>query len=510
MNRRSPYIKSETGLEDYFSGYRRNIIGIHKTFQSPIGRKKIVYADWTAAGRAYRTIEENIQEEILPWLANTHTETTITGKLMSQAYAEAKSIVKTHVNAGTEDVLVFCGSGMTAAVNKLQRILGLRIPERITDYVDNKHCSKNFLHLDEELTPIVFVTHMEHHSNHLSWLETIADVEIIGRDENGNVDLDHFRFLLELYRGRKNKIAAVTACSNVTGIQTPYHEIASLIHEYGGLCFVDFACSAPYCCINMHPGTPSSDLDAIYFSFHKFLGGPGTPGVLIFNKKLYRNLVPDQPGGGTVVYSNPWKSRDYAEDIEQREDGGTPPFLQGMKAAMCVRLKEKMCIAKMIAREEELLQIIFPRIAQIKNVQVLENNITQRLGVISFMVKGAHYNLIVKLLNDRFGIQSRGGCSCAGTYGHILLDIDQNRSLEFRKAILAGDLSCKPGWVRLSIHPTMTNSEISYIMDSLEETVVNVGEWKKDYFYDPLLNDYTYKNYQSGEERKVAGWFNAL
>ncbi|HEX4849585.1 MAG TPA: aminotransferase class V-fold PLP-dependent enzyme, partial [Puia sp.] len=350
---------------------------------------------------------------------------------------------------------------------------------------------------------------MEQHINHLIWLETIADVEIIGSDENGNVNLAHFEFLLEQFKGRKNKIAAVTACSNVTGIQTPYHEIAKLIHKYGGLCFVDFACSAPYCCINMHPEEASTDLDAIYFSFHKFLGGPGTPGVLIFNKKMYRNLIPDQPGGGTVKYSNPWRDREYEQAIEQREDGGTPPFIQGMKAAMCIRLKEKMGIANMLHREEEILKIIFPRIAHIKNVQVLQSNIIQRLGVISFLVKGAHYNLVVKLLNDRFGIQTRGGCSCAGTYGHTLLNIDRTHSLELRKSILAGDLSCKPGWVRLSIHPTMMDEEIRYILDALEEIVTNVREWEKDYIYDPHLNEFVFKNFRSGEEWKVEEWFNA-
>jgi selenocysteine lyase/cysteine desulfurase len=301
---------------------------------------------------------------------------------------------------------------------------------------------------------------------------------------------------------------AVTACSNVTGIQTPYHEIAKLIHENGGLCFVDFASSAPYCSINMHPGEAAADLDAIYFSFHKFLGGPGTPGVLIFNQNLYRNLVPDQPGGGTVIYSNPWKGREYTQDVELREDGGTPPFLQGMKAAMCVRLKEKMGVANMLAREEEILKIIFPRLLLIKNVEVLESNITQRLGVISFWVRGAHYNLIVKLLNDRFGIQTRGGCSCAGSYGHTLLEIDQTRSFQLLKSIRAGDLSCKPGWIRLSIHPTMTNAEINYILNAVEQTVNSFRDWGKDYFYDPQLNEYTLKGFGSSEEIKMADWFN--
>jgi selenocysteine lyase/cysteine desulfurase len=501
MNPGLPYLPPRTSLEDHFSGFRKNIIGIDQTFESPFGIKRIIYADWTATARAYRPIEESTQEDILPWLANTHTETTISGTLMSEAYSQAKLIVKAHVNASKEDMLVFCGSGMTAAVNKLQRILGLRIPERVSDYLDWP------LHIDKDGRPIVFVTHMEHHSNQLSWLETIADVEIIARNREGNVDLRQFRFLLEKFKDRKNKIAAVTACSNVTGIQTPYHEIARLIHQYGGLCFVDFACSAPYCPINMHPADALADLDAIYFSFHKFLGGPGTPGALIFNQKLYRNLVPDQPGGGTVIYSNPWRVREYVQGIEEREDGGTPPFLGGIRAAMCVRLKEKMGVAHMLAREEEIVTIIFPRLLSIKNIEVLESHITKRLGVISFLVKGAHYNLIVTLLNDRFGIQTRGGCSCAGTYGHTLLEIDQNDSLKLLQSICARDLSGKPGWVRLSIHPTMTDAEINYIMDAIEETADNFQDWGKDYVYVPQVNEYAFKGYASKEENKIADWF---
>ncbi len=490
----------QSGLEDYFAVYRNNIVGLQQFFESPFGRKRILYADWTASGRAYGPIESCIRQEILPFVGNTHTTSTVTGTYMSEAYESAKRIVKGHVNANEEDVLIFCGSGMTSAVNKLQRILGLRAPERITDYA---HLSLR----DELCRPVVFVTHMEHHSNHLSWLETVATVEIIACDENGNVDIQHLAALLEHFKHRPHKIAAITACSNVTGIQTPYHQVAKLMHTYGGLCFVDFACAAPYCDINMHPAEYGAHLDAIYFSMHKFLGGPGTPGVLIFNKKLYRNTAPDHPGGGTVVYSNPWKGHEYIPDIEQREDGGTPPFLQGIKAAMCIRLKEAMGVANIREREEELLQIIFSRLSGIPQVQILAPEVTSRLGVISFLVAGAHYNLVVRLLNDRFGIQLRGGCSCAGTYGHMLLQVDKPRSYAILDAIRSGDLSGKPGWVRLSIHPTMTNAEIEFIMDAIETTVYNIQEWEKDYYYDRRSNEFYTKEQQTIEQGRVEAWF---
>ncbi|MCW3094118.1 MAG: aminotransferase class V-fold PLP-dependent enzyme [Ferruginibacter sp.] len=497
------YTHRKGTLENYFSVFRNNIIGHLQTFESPFGTKKIVYADWTASGRAYRPIEECIQKQVMPFLANTHTETTVTGTLMSKAYEKAKLIVKMHVNADDDDVLVFCGSGMTSAVNKLQRILGMKVAGRTTDYLKNNID----LQLDELLRPVVFVTHMEHHSNQVSWLETIATVEIIKCDKNGNVDLEYFRKLLEQYKHRKNKIAAVTGCSNVTGIQTPYHEIAKLIHEYDGKCFVDFACSAPYININMHPREGNTHLDAIYFSPHKFLGGPGTPGVLIFNRKMYKNAIPDQPGGGTVLYSNPWKDHEYVVNIEQREDGGTPPFLQAIKAGMCVQLKEQMGVENILKREEEILQIIFARFSKMEKVEVLEGHIKKRLGVISFIVKGAHYNLIVKMLNDGFGIQTRGGCSCAGTYGHMLLHVDKARSDEILHSIHSGDLLSKPGWVRLSVHPTMSNAEIDFVMDAIEWTVSHFREWKKDYTYDAERNEYSFKGMKGTEDSMVENWF---
>ena len=493
----------ESELEKYFSSFRRNVIGHEQYFDSPFGRKQIIYADWTASGRAYQPIEECIQKEIMPFVANTHTETTITGTLMSKAYEEAKIIVKNHVNANSDDALIFCGSGMTGAANKLQRILGLRMPERLKDYV-----KKESLEIDEILRPIVFVTHMEHYSNHITWLDTIADVEIVSPDKNGNVDLEHFRSLLEQFRHRKNKITAITGCSNVTGIQTPYHEIAKMIHGYGGLCFVDFACSAPYVDINMHPMEKGAHLDAIYFSPHKFLGGPGTSGVLIFNKKIYKNSTPDQPGGGTILYGNPWKVHEYIANIEQREDGGTPPILQGIKAAMCVRLKEAMGVENMRKREEEMLDIIFDRFSEMENVEILEGSIKKRLGVISFIINGAHYNLVTKILNDRFGIQTRGGCSCAGTYGHLLLHVDADRSYEILNSIHAGNMLSKPGWVRLSVHPIMTNAEIDFIMDAIELTALHFREWAKDYTYDPESNEYAFKEFEVQEFDKIEDWFN--
>jgi len=258
----------------------------------------------------------------------------------------------------------------------------------------------------------------------------------------------------------------------------------------------------------MHPDNEDDYLDAITFSPHKFLGGPGTSGVLIFNKKLYKNLVPDNPGGGTVSYTNPWGNHDYIDDIETREDGGTPGFLQAIKIALSIQLKEQMGVENILKREHELNAIVFKRLSKIKNLHILAKNHTNRLGVYSFFIENAHYNLIVKLLNDRFGIQTRGGCSCAGTYGHFLLHVDQLTSKAIEQKILEGCLMERPGWIRMSIHPTMTNAEIETICNAIETTANNFKAWQLDYTYNAIKNEFTHKDNTSIEKDITKNWFN--
>jgi selenocysteine lyase/cysteine desulfurase len=433
--------ETTTALELYFQQFRDNIIGIDQEFESAFGKKKIIYTDWTASGRLYRPIEEKLMNDFGPFVANTHTETTISGTAMTMAYHEAKNIIKHHVNATDNDILINTGTGMTGVVNKFQRILGLKLPENI----------REFTTIPKELKPIVFISHMEHHSNQTSWLETIADVEIIPANEDGLFSIENLKLLLDKYKERNFKIASITSCSNVTGIKTPYHEAAKVMHQNNGLCFVDFACSGPYVEINMHPEDLESYLDAIFFSPHKFLGGPGTSGVLIFNKNLYKNSVPDCPGGGTVSWTNPWGEHKYIDNIEDREDGGTPGFLQVIKTALAIQLKEKMGIQNILDREHEIVAYVFEELGTIENIKILAKEHQDRLGVISFYIDDLHYNLGVKLLNDRFGIQTRGGCSCAGTYGHFLLHVDKETSSDLVCLITSGDLMRKPGWIRMSV-----------------------------------------------------------
>lgn len=484
-------------LEQYFQKFRDQIIGVDQTFISPYGEQKLIYTDWTASGRLYRPIEEKMMNEFGPFVANTHTETSTSGAAMTLAYHEARNIIKRHVNANENDVLITEGSGMTGVVNKFQRILGLKVSENLREHTE----------IPEDIRPIVFVSHMEHHSNQTSWLETIADVEVVPCNDAGLVCLHKFEECIQKHAHRKLKIASVTSCSNVTGIKTEYHKVAKLIHKYNGLCFVDFACSGPYVDIDMHPEAEGEYLDAIFFSPHKFLGGPGSSGVLIFNKKLYKNMIPDNPGGGTVSYTNPWGEHDYFDDVETREDGGTPAFLQTIRIALSIQLKDQMNTKKIKRREDELNQKLFETLESIPNVKILAPNHKNRLSIFSFYVENVHFNLVVKLLNDRYGIQTRGGCSCAGTYGHFLLNVDQETSNRIKDQILEGCSTEKPGWIRLSLHPTIKNEEVDFICNSLKELCANIDNWSSDYEYDPIKNDYVHTSIKPVERQLVSDWF---
>ena len=487
----------ETALEQYFQQFRKNIIGIEQEFESPFGRKKIIYTDWTASGRLYRPIEEKLMNAFGPFVANTHTETTVSGTAMTKAYHHARNIIKQHVNANQNDVLITDGTGMTGVVNKFQRILGIKVPENLRD----------FIAIPIEKKPVVFISHMEHHSNQTSWLETIADVEVIPSTEDGLFSLENLKVLLEKYKERTLKIASITSCSNVTGIRTPYHEAAKMMHQHNGVCFVDFACSGPYVSIDMHPEDEEAYLDAIFFSPHKFLGGPGTSGVLVFNKKLYNNMVPDCPGGGTVSWTNPWGEHKYIDNIEDREDGGTPGFLQVIKTALAIQLKDEMGIDNILKREHEIVEYVFDSLQNVPNIKILAGQHQERLGVISFFIDDLHFNLGVKLLNDRFGIQTRGGCSCAGTYGHFLLHVDQETSHKLVNEISLGDLIRKPGWIRMSIHPTTTSSEIEYVCNAIKSLAENHKEWALEYRYDSETNEFIHQQATSFENTLVEKWF---
>ncbi|MRT93688.1 aminotransferase class V-fold PLP-dependent enzyme [Ancylomarina sp. 16SWW S1-10-2] len=472
-----------SNLENHFKKFRINTVGNEAQFYSPFGKQTIVYGDWIASGRLYKPLEKRMLEDFGPYVANTHTETNVTGSLMTKSYHKAQNLIKKHCNAGPMDVLMHAGYGMTAVIVKLQRILGLKDCGRL----GSKTCIQN------QEKPVVFITHMEHHSNQTSWYETNVDVVVVPPGEGLTIDLNELEKQLEKYADRKKKIGSFSACSNVTGIITPYHEMAKLMHKHGGICFVDFAASAPYADIDMHPADPECRLDGIFFSPHKFLGGPGSSGVMIFDSALYDpNAAPDLPGGGTVDWTNRWGEYKFVNNIEAREDGGTPGFLQSIRAALVIDIKNQMGTDNMEAREEELLDLAFTLMREIDAVTILADDGQKRIGVMSFYIDYIHFNLLVRLLNDHFGIQVRGGCACAGTYGHFMLDVTYEKSQSITDEINAGDLTHKPGWVRWSLHPTTTDEEVVYFVESIKKIVANFDEWKKDYEYSSKTNEFIY------------------
>lgn len=486
-------------LQEHFATFREHTIGNRHSISTPYGRQPLLYADWTASGRLYEPIERKMQETFGPYVSNPHTESNTTGLTITLAYAEAQNIIKRHVHAGPGDTLLFCGNGTTGAVNKLLRLMGLKLPEWMRDH---------HLCLPEE-RPVIFISHMEHHSNLLPWQEGIGDVVTVPAGADGSMDLRQLEELLIRYRNRRFKIGSFTACSNVTGIQTPYHKLAAVMHRHGGLCFVDFAASAAYEEIDMHPASPLEKLDAIFFSPHKFLGGPGSSGVLVFDTALCRGQLPDEPGGGTVVWVNPWGGRRYIDEVEVREDGGTPGFLQAFRTALCLKLKEKMNGNGqfMMRREQELCRQLLTGLAGIPGCYILAGEHTKRHGIVSFILKDIHYNLAVKLLNDRFGIQARGGCSCAGPYGHYLLGLDAKLSQHFIQAIQAGDQSLKPGWIRLSLHPIMTDREVQTIISAVRSIVRHIEEWRQDYRYNASTNSWVHLSGNPETDADISGLF---
>ncbi len=472
--------KDKKILEDYFQEYRKNIIGNGATFSSSHKEVSLIYADWIAGGRFYAPIEDKIRNFVGPMVANTHSFSSETGKASTYAYHNARQIIKEHVNASEDDVLVTTGTGMTGALARLQRMMNIRWPDILKQKID----------LTDKEKPVVFLTHMEHHSNHVPWMETIADVVIVPCDSNHLVSVENLEKLLMNYQDRPLKLGAFTACSNVTGIITPYHELAKVMHNHGGYCVIDFAASAPYSNIDMHPADKNARLDAVLFSPHKFLGGPGSCGILVFNKELYKSSIPDVPGGGNVKWTNPWGRFEYFDNIETKEDGGTPGFIQTIRAAMAIKLKERMGVNKIEEREKELLKICFNELGSIEGLTILGDTNVLRIGCVSFTIKNMHYNLAVRLLNDYFGIQVRGGWSCASTYSHYLFNINHSKSEKIIEDITSGNLTFKPGWVRLSLHPTMTNQELLFICDSIKKVIENFQEWEKDYNYNLKTNEF--------------------
>jgi selenocysteine lyase/cysteine desulfurase len=445
---------------------RRSVIGADTAVFTPFGLRRVTYADYTASARSLSFIEDFIRETVLPLYANTHTETSGTGLQTTRFREDARTLIRHAVGGDEHHAVIFAGSGSTGAIDRLITILGVRVPAPLDDQFDLSG------HIPLDQRPVVFVGPYEHHSNELGWRETIADVVEIVEDSDGHIDLDDLERRLIEFSDRPLRIGSFSAASNVTGIITDTSAISALLHKHGALSFWDFAAAAPYVGISMRQKEAGNldYKDAIFISPHKFIGGPGTPGVLVVRKDLLANRVPSVPGGGTVAYVNNLVHR-YLTDPEHREEGGTPAIVESIRAGLVFQLKEAVGVPEIRRREEDFIQRAIDSWSQNPNIQILGNPKAERLSIVSFVIRFGdrylHHNYVVALLNDLFGIQARGGCSCAGPYGHRLLGIDLDTSRQIERQIGLGCEVVKPGWVRVNFNYFISEEEFEFIVEGV-------------------------------------------
>ena len=464
---------------------RRGVIGEDAVLDGPYGRRRITYADYTASGRSLDFLEDFIREHVLPRYANTHTESSGTGLQTSLLRQDARRIIHDAVGGTVDDLVIFCGSGATAAVNKLIDILELRVPYELAQRYRWRD------QIPDRERPVVFIGPYEHHSNELPWRESIADLVVIDEDADGHIDLEQLEQRLVHYADRRLRIGSFSAASNVTGVLSDADRIAALLHEHGALSFWDYAAAGPYVPIRMRDSASGrgDHKDAIFLSPHKFVGGPQTPGILVVRRELVRNAVPTAPGGGTVAFVDPTGHR-YLDDPVAREEGGTPAIIESIRAGMVFALKDAVGTDLIGIREQRLWSRALDRWQTDSNIEILGHPDAQRLSIVSFRIRSGarrylHHNFVVAVLNDLFGIQARGGCSCAGPYGHRLLTIDAQHSRAYRDEIELGCEGIKPGWTRINFNYFISETVRDYLIDAVELLARYGHRLLPDYIFHP-------------------------
>ncbi len=499
------------GSATSFEYLREQTVGADSTFDTPFGERTMVYCDYTASGRCLYFIE-NYLLSVLRNYANTHTEDDVTGRNMTRLLHQAENIIKRSVNAGSDGRLIAVGTGASAAIDKVQQILGVACPPATRRRIDmaletfmDQGGMRSLDACQHALAPVVFVGPYEHHSNEISWRQGFATVVEVDLAEDGGIDLGHLEKLLQApeYENRY-RIGSFSAASNVSGMLSPVQEITRLLHRYNAIACFDYAACAPYVPIDMNPDDGGdASIDAIFISPHKFLGGPGSSGILVFNKRIYaEDLPPTVAAGGTVDYVS-LDDQDFISDIEEREKAGTPGVMQTIKAALAFELKDSIGTERIAAREHELTVRALRRFGAEKNIEIIGNpDPARRIGIVSFNAKDPqgrylHPKFVTALLNDLFGIQSRAGCSCAGPYGHRLLGIGKQRSAQYRQCVSAGYGGLKPGWCRIGFHYTMDDLEADYVIDAVNFVGEYGYRFMQLYDFDMHSGSWTHKQERS-------------
>jgi len=445
--------------EQLIDTLRQQVIGQYTTIQTPFGERPLVYCDHTASGRSLTSIENAIARDVLPHYANTHSETSHNGRHTGQLREWARQTIKNVINAGPDDALIFCGSGATSAVNTLLHLLGLKSTD--TQPSDSQH--------EATTHALVLIGPYEHHSNELPWRETAADVIRVPLDAAGGIDRGALTEILQQHRRRPLVVGSFSAASNVTGIQSDVQGITQILKQHSAIAVWDYAAGAPYMPIDMN--REDAPLDAVFFSPHKFIGGPGSSGVLAVKRHLLKNAVPTQVGGGTVRYVTPdW--HEWHPEPEHREEGGTPGIIESIRGAMAISIPKQVGYEFIAERDKQHVQRASAQLQKAPGLELLGPADAERLPIFSLRFRSdkgeLHYGFVVRLLNDLFGIQARGGCSCAAPYGHTLLDLTPEHSEALATEVRRGFGCLRPGWVRFNLHWLSTVEEADYVLSAMK------------------------------------------
>ncbi|KAA2312419.1 aminotransferase class V-fold PLP-dependent enzyme [Pseudooceanicola sediminis] len=453
---------------DILDHLRDGLIGRDMPFDTPYGTQRMLYADYVASGRALRQVEDFVAQHVLPWYANSHTEASACGEAMTRMREEARTTIARLVNAGPDGHVIFAGSGATAGLNRIARLLQIEERVRNGDRI------------------VVIHGPYEHHSNILPWRESGAEVLVVRPGARGGVDLDHLESLLKQQQADLI-IGSFSAASNVTGILTDPDPVTRLLKAHDALAIWDYAGGAPYLPMDMTP-TPDAAKDAIVFSAHKFPGGPGASGVAIVRDSLVQRSTPTVPGGGTVTFVSPWR-HNYSPRVEAREEAGTPNVVGDIRAALVMLVKDAVGSARIVDLDRHLRTQALSAWSGTPQIDLLERSEAEALPILSFRVQGqtglVHHQLFTRMLSDLHGIQVRGGCACAGPYAHQLLGIDEEGSDTLFGRLSEGHEMEKPGWVRLNLSWLHSEDEVTRILQGVADLARDADTYARDYTCDP-------------------------